>query len=126
MSAGKSAPPRSGLQSDLDRTLWGVDAGPHHLPLLPRDLSVAQIADLAGAKLSDARVADALPASKREIEAGLLAGDQDRNRAVGLGLRLALGERDRPPFPLLPLPELGLKALHMEPVELALPLPVVA
>src|SRR3954453_20927501 len=86
---------------DLDGALGGVDAGADHLAALAGHLARAQIADLAGLQLADAGVADALAASEREAEPGVLAGGEDRLAAVGVGLAVALEELDRPALPLL-------------------------
>src|SRR3954453_8292289 len=66
---------------DDDAPLGRVDAGPDHLAVGPGDLSVAQVADLAGAQLPDARVADALAATVGQVEALVLARDEDRRGA---------------------------------------------
>src|SRR4029079_8734844 len=67
---------RGGSQGDFDGAFGCVDAGAHHLALGAGALPVAQVADLAGAQLADAGVADAHPAAERQRGAGLLAGDQ--------------------------------------------------
>src|SRR5438270_7298983 len=106
---------RTPLQLDFHRPLWGVDACPDVLALVPRDVAVAQVPDLARDQLPDAGVADALAAAVGQVEPGLLAGDEDRSRAVGLGLAVGLGELDRPALALLDVRvELGLEALHVE------------
>src|SRR3954469_17225251 len=87
-----------------------VDAGADHLPLRADDLAVAQVADLALAQLADARVADPLAAAVGQVEALVLAGDEDRRAPVGLDLLLGGGEDDRAALPLLGEAELGLEA----------------
>src|SRR4051794_11882655 len=105
---------RRPLQFDFDVALGGVYAGADHLSLGARHLSVLQVPDLAGAQLADARMADALAAAVREREADVLAGHQDRHRAIRLGLLLALEELDLAALALLRLAEHGLEALHVE------------
>src|SRR5436305_15024291 len=92
----------------LHISLGGVDAGADHLSLGSRHLSVLQVPDLAGAELADAGVADALAAAVRQRQADVLARDEDRHRAVGLGLRVALEELDLAALALLRLAEHGL------------------
>src|SRR4051794_658110 len=84
-----------GLQRDLDRALGRVDAGPDHLALRPGDLPGPQVADLAGAQAADAGVADAHATAERERGARLLAGHEDRLRAVAGRLDAGLREADR-------------------------------
>src|SRR3954463_10545311 len=79
---------------DDDAPFRRVDAGADHLALRAGDLAVAQVADPALAELADARVADALATAEGQVEALVLAGDEDRRRPVGLDLLLALGEDD--------------------------------
>src|SRR5947208_11764701 len=88
-------------QLDDDAPLRRVDAGADHLALGARDLAVAQVAQLALAELSDARVADALATAVGQVEALILTGDEDRGRAVALDLLLALGEDDAAALALL-------------------------
>src|SRR3954469_6689376 len=110
---------------DDDAPLRRVDAGADHLALRAGHLAVAQVADLALAELADARVADPLAAAERQVEALVLAGDEDRGRAVGLDLLLALGEDDATALALLGEAELGLEALHVQLVAVAVRVPVV-
>src|SRR3954447_16179721 len=112
-------------QLDLDWALGGVDAGADHLALRPGDLSVSQVANLTGAQLSDAGVADALPASEGQLQPGLLTGDEDGRTALCGRLAPAGGEGDGPALPVLVQGELRLEALHVEPVAVPLPVPVV-
>src|SRR5215211_7880594 len=58
---------------DLDGPFGGVDAGADRLALVAVDLARPQVADVAFAQRPDAGVADPLPASERQLEAGLLA-----------------------------------------------------
>src|SRR3954467_517977 len=109
---------------DDDAPLRRVDAGADHLALRAADLAVAQVADLALAELADARVADPLAAAERQVEALLLTGDEDRRRAVALDLLLAVGEHDRAALALLGQAELGLEALHVQAVAVAVAVPV--
>src|SRR3954462_14687167 len=92
---GIRAPSVSVSQGDLDGAFGGVDAGAHDLAGAPRHLAGAQVADLAGAQLAHARVADAHPAAVGQRRARLLAGDEDRLRAVALRLDVAGEEADR-------------------------------
>src|SRR3954469_19927550 len=94
---------------DDDAPLRRVDARADHLALRAGDLAIAQVADLTLAELSDARVADALAAAEGQVEALVLAGDEDRGRPVGLNLLLALGEDDAAALALLGETELGLE-----------------
>src|SRR4051812_14496620 len=109
---------------DLDRTLGCVDASPDYLVPLPRDLSVAEVADLALLERAHARVADALAAAVGQVEPRLLAGHEDRRRPVGLGFRVALEELDRAALALLGAADLRLEALHVEAVAVAVLVPV--
>src|SRR6478672_8853631 len=86
------------LEVNLDRAFGRADTGPDDLALLPVDLAAAQIAHPARAQLAHARVADALAASERQIEALLLAGHEDGLVAVGLGLAFGDQELDRATF----------------------------
>src|SRR4051812_35440437 len=104
--------------------LGGVDARPDHLSLRPGHLPVAQVAHLALAELPDAGVADALATAVGQVQPVLLAGDEDRCRAVALDLALAGGEDDRAALALLGQAELGLEALHVQAVAVALAVPV--
>src|SRR3954447_5856100 len=110
---------------DLDRALGRADARADHLALAAVDLPVAQIAHAAGAELADAGVADPLAAAERQLEAGLLAGHEDRRRAVALGLRAGGGERDRAALALLAAADLRLETLHEEALGVAVLLPMV-
>src|SRR4051794_39607829 len=125
MLGGTRSPSLCSSQFDPHRALRSADAGADHLALLAVDLAVAQVADPPGAELSDAGVADALAASERQLEPGLLPGDEDGLRPVGFGLGLARDERDAAALALPPLAELGLEALHVEVLQLALSLPMV-
>src|SRR5204863_7180307 len=88
-------------------------------------VAVAKIAQLPGNKLADARVADALAASVRQVEALLLARDEDGRGAVACGLAVALAEVDRSALALLDvLPELRLEAPHAQALGIASLLPV--
>src|SRR3954454_15295713 len=113
-------------ESDLDGALGGVDAGAHHLSLAARDLPGAQVADLAGAQLAHARVADAHAASERQRRTGLLARDQDRLRSVAGSLDIAVDEADRPALAALPVTHgvRRLEALHVQAVAVAVGLPM--
>src|SRR3954465_9518799 len=111
------------LKIDLDRALRRADACADHLALAPVDLPVAQIAYAAGAELADAGVADPLAAAERQLEAGLLAGHEDRRGAVGLALPAALGEHDHPALALLGEAQLGLEALGVQALGVAVALP---
>src|SRR3954453_4117089 len=110
---------------DDDAPLGGVDAGADHLALGAADLAVGQVADLALAELADARVADALATAVGQVEALLLAGDEDRSRAIRLHLLVALGEDDAASLALLGQAELGLEALHVQAIAVAVGVPVV-
>src|SRR4051794_5780945 len=112
------------LELDLDGAFGCVDAGADRLALVAADFAGGQVADPALAQGADARVADALAAAVGQVEARLLAGDQDRLRAVGLGLALRLGEEDRAALAFLAGADLGLEALHVEAVAVAVGLPV--
>src|SRR4051812_18843865 len=103
-------------QLDLHWALGGVDAGADHLALRPRDFPVSQVANLTGAKFSDARVADALPASEGQLQPGLLACDEDGLAPIGGRLAAAGRERDAAPLPILVQGELPLEAPHVEAV----------
>src|SRR5205807_1867263 len=113
---------------DFDGPLGGADARPDHLPLLPVDVAVTQVADPARAQLTDAGVADALAAAVGKVEPLLLAGHEDRRLAVGLGVALGLDELDRPALAgaCIAEPELGLEALHVEHLAVAVLLEVLA
>ena len=67
---------------DLDRALGRVDAGAQHLSGLAVHAAGAQIAHLAGAQAPDTAVADAHPAAEGQLDARLLAGDEDRLLSV--------------------------------------------
>src|SRR6476620_7499188 len=101
-----------------------MDAGADGLALVAVDLAGAQVADLALAQRPDARVADALAAAERQLQPRLLAGHEDRRGAVALGLAVGDLERDRAALALLTAADLGLEALHVEPVAVAVGLPV--
>src|SRR3954451_20618911 len=97
-----------------------MDAGADHLALFLGDLARAQVADLPGAELPDAGVADAHATPERQLEAGLLAGDEDRLAAVGLALGVRLQEGDRPAFAVAGLAaDDGLEALHVQALAVA-------
>src|SRR5215210_727457 len=113
------------LEVDLDGALRRADAHADHLPLGAVDVSVSQVSHLARAERAGARVADALAAAVGQVEAALLAGHEDRRAAVGLGLHVAGEEADLAALALLGEPDLGLEALHVEAIAIALPLPVV-
>src|SRR5690349_13695064 len=87
-------------------SFWCVDAGADDLALLPRDLAVAQVADLALLQLAHTRVADALAAAEGEVEPGLLTGVEDRSGAVALRFAIALQELDRAALALLDVADL--------------------
>src|SRR3954447_6805084 len=123
MSLVLTAGPLSEL--DDDAPFRRVDAGTDHLPFGAGDLSVAQVPDLALAQLADARVADALAAAVGQVEALVLAGDEDRRAPVGLDLLLGGREDDRAALALLGEAELGLEALHVQAVAVAVGVPVV-
>src|SRR5205085_11327592 len=91
----------------------------------PADLAIGQVADPALAELADARVADALATAVGQVEALVLSGDEDRGRAVALDLLLRLGEDDAAALALLRQTELGLEALHVQAVAVAVLVPVV-
>src|SRR3954454_7694303 len=110
---------------DLDGALGGVDARADHLAARAGDLPGAQVADLARLQLADAGVAHALAAAEREAEPLVLAGHQDRLRAVRVRLAVALEELDRPALALLGLAEDRLEALHVQAVAVAVLVPVV-
>src|SRR5215218_8566645 len=109
---------------DLDGSLGGVDAGADRLALVAVHLAGSQVADLALAQRPDAGVADALAAAEGQLEAGLLAGHEDRRGAVAL--RLAVGdlEGDGAALALLAAADLRLEALHVHPLAVPLGLPV--
>src|SRR3954468_10943138 len=117
-----------GSEGDVDVALGRVDAGADHFAGGARDLTGAHVADLPGAELSDARVADAHATAEGQRAAGLLAGDQDRLRAIALRLEVALAEADRAALALLgvALADDRLEALHVQPVAVAAALPVLA
>src|SRR5215212_11345403 len=69
-------------------------------------------------------MADALATPVGEVEALLLACHQDRLAAVRLGFGIAAAEDDRAAFPLLGLAQLGLKALHVQPLAVSVLLEV--
>src|SRR5436190_4594259 len=117
----KAAP--SGSEIDFDGPLRRADARPDHLPVLSIDLAVAQVAHLSRAELPDAGVADALATAERQLEPGLLAGDEDRRRTVGLGLAVTAEEGDRAALALLPEAELGLEALQVQALAVGLAVP---
>src|SRR3954452_25267013 len=123
MSVLLTAGPLSEL--DDDAPLRRVDAGADHLAVVAADLAVGQVADPALAELADARVADALATAVGQVEALVLAGDEDGGRAVALDLLLALGEDDAATLALLGQAELGLEALHVQQVAVAVGVPVV-
>src|SRR5690349_17845996 len=101
-----------------------MDAGADGLALVAVDLAGAQVADLALAQRADAGVADALAAAEGELEPGLLAGHEDRLGAVALGTAVGDLEVDRAALALLAAPDLGLEALHVQPLAVAVGLPV--
>src|SRR4051794_41663916 len=101
-------------QLDDDAPFRRIDAGANHLALRAGHFPVSQVANLALAELADARVADALAAAEGQVEALLLAGDEDRLAAVALDLLLRGGEDDRAALALLPEAELGLEALQVQ------------
>src|SRR4051794_2777754 len=112
------------LELDLDGPLRGMDAGANRLALVAADLAAAQVPDAARAQGPDARVADALAAAEGQVQPGLLARDQDRGAAVALRLAVALEELDRAALALLTAADLGLEALHVHALAVALALPV--
>src|SRR4051794_1352 len=112
------------LELDLDGPLRGMDAGANRLAFVAADLAAAQVADPARAQRSHARGADALAAAVGQVQAGLLAGDQDRRATVALRLAVALEELDRAALALLAAADLGLEALHVHAVAVAVALPV--
>ena len=101
-----------------------MDAGAHHLSFALIDLAAAQVAQAAGHELAGAGVADPHPAAERELEAGLLAGDEDRLAAVGLDLLVGLEELDRAALALAVAADDRLEALEVELVAVAVLLPV--
>src|SRR5256885_6708257 len=103
-----------GSEFDLYGTFRRVDAGADALALLTRDLAVAQVADPAGGEPAHARVADALAAAVRQVEARLLAGHEHGSGAVALRLAVALQELDRAAVALLDVADLRLEALEVE------------
>src|SRR5437764_4459374 len=113
MTLGGSS--RSGSEGDLDVALGRVDAGADDFAGRARDLAGPHVADLPGAELPDAGVADAHAAAERQRAARLLAGDEDRLGAVAARLEVALGEEDRPALaPLaVSLADDRLEALHV-------------
>src|SRR4051794_5999779 len=108
-------------QGDLDGAFGRVHAGADHLALGARDLAGAQVAHLARAELSDAGVADAHAASEGERAARLLAGHEDRLRAVARGLEVRVQELDRAAVAVLGVlaADDGLETLHVQPVAVA-------
>src|ERR1700737_4162393 len=78
----------SSLEIDLDVPLGGIHACSHGLALLAMELASAQIADLSGAQLAHAGVADAHAAAERQEPAGLLAADEDRHPDVARRLEV--------------------------------------
>src|SRR5215218_6876536 len=108
-------------QQDVDRALGRVDAGADHLAALPVDLTRAQVTDAAVAQPSDAGVADPHAAAVRQCRAGVLAGHEDRLRAVGGRRDSACAEVDRAAVALLALlaAEVGLEVLDVQLVAVA-------
>ena len=93
-------------------------------PSVPVDLAVAQVAHLAGAELADAGVADALAAAERQLEpasspATRIGVAPSHSASVSL-----LAKLDRAALALLGEAELGLEALHVQALAVALALPV--
>src|SRR3954468_12482428 len=114
-------------ECDLDRPFGGVDAGADHLTGAAVDVARAEVADLARAEPPDAGVADAHPAAEGKRGAGPLAGGEDRQTAVALGLDVASQEADRAARPLAGVAaDDRLEALHVEQVQVSLALPVLA
>src|SRR3954454_15663487 len=99
-------------------------AGSDVLSLVSAHLAATQVADLARHELPDAGVTYAFPAAVGQVEPLLFARDQDRRAAVALGLAVALGEDDLPALALLDVGvELGLEALHVQQVAVAVLVP---
>src|SRR5207248_1900547 len=109
---------------DLDWPLRRVEARPHDLPLLARDLAVAKVTDLARAESANARVADPFAAAERKLEPGLLSLYEDRLGSIGLHLGVALEEGDRAALTGLAPADLRLEALHVQLVGEVVALPV--
>lgn len=86
-------------------------------PLLTADLAVTEVMEPAGAQRADARVADPLAAAERELQARLLAADEDWLGAVGPDLAITVQKPDRPALAGLAPADLWLKSLHVQTVE---------
>ncbi len=78
----------------FDVALRGVDAGTHRSPGGLAHLVGPQVPELPGFQRSDTRVADADTAAVRQLQAGVLACDQDGCSPVALHLFLAVEEVD--------------------------------
>src|SRR5207248_5377340 len=118
---------RSLLRSEvyLDRALRRADARTDRLPLGAIEVSVSQVAHATRAERADAGMADALATPEGQVEAALLAGHQDWGAAVRLGLGVAGEKADLAALAFLHEADLGLEALHVQALAVALPLPVV-
>src|SRR4051812_12974371 len=102
-----------------------MDAGAHRLALGAADLAAAQVAQLAGAQLPDAGVADPHAAAEGQLETGLLACDEDRRSTVAFVSHVGLQDLHGPPPPLARTPaDDRLEALEMHPVAVGVLLPV--
>src|SRR3954468_6555385 len=71
-------------------------------------------------------MADPLATAVGQLEPCLLAGDEDRRAAIGLRLLVGSEKLDRAALPLLHGPELRLKTLHMQALEVRLFLEVLS
>src|SRR5687768_13442150 len=111
----------SSSEVDFNWSLRRADARPDLFPVISVDLAAAQVAHLSGRQGADARVADPLAAAVRQLQALLLAGDEDRRRSVADRLAVAVEELDQAALALLEVAgrELRLEALHVEVVEAA-------
>src|SRR5581483_3363542 len=88
----------------------------------------AQVADLAGAQLADAAVADAHATAEGHLRAGLLSREEDRLLAVGRRVDPAAREADRAAATALALADaaLGLEVLGVQALGETLLSPVLA
>src|SRR3954452_12441169 len=82
------------LEVDPNRAGRSGDAGADHLAVGALDVAGAQVAYRAGVQAPDAGVADAHATAVRQQRARLLAGDQQRRRAVRVDVLAAGQEAD--------------------------------
>src|ERR1700684_347279 len=113
---------------DLDRAFGRVDAGAQELTGLAVHAAGTQVADLPGAQLADAAVADAHATAERHARAGGLAGEQDRLLAVAGGVDATAAQANRAAAAALAVADAGagLEVLDVQPRGIAVFAPALA